>query len=81
MQMYHLLPTMLLTEKETVLERVLRSMATWQRNTIVLLPTRKLTPEGLETLQVGANEAVQEYETAFAIGAAELSYWEHQAGL
>lgn len=81
MQMYHMLPTMLLEEKETVLERVADSITTWQRNLIALLPTRKLTLEVFETRQASLASSELEYETAFTIGAVELSYWEHQAGL
>ncbi len=81
MQMDHILPTMPLTEKETMLERVAHSMAAWRRDIIALLPTRKLAPQAFETRQTGADEAAQEYEAAFTIRAVELSYWEHQMGL
>jgi hypothetical protein len=80
-QMYHLLPTVLLTEKETVLGRVVRSMVTWQRNILMQLPTRKLTSEGFENVQASADETMREYETAFTLAAVEVSYWEHQVGL
>lgn len=81
MQMYHILPTMQLVGKDKVLERVAHSMMAWQHNLIALLPTRKLTLEVFETQQASSASSALEYETAFTIGAVELSYWEHQAGL
>jgi hypothetical protein len=69
-----MLPTTHLTDKETLLQRVARSMTTWQRNAIAQLPTQILTPEMVETQQTSVDEAEQAYEIAFTIEAAELLY-------
>lgn len=66
--------------KKMTLERVAHSITTWQHDIVALLPTQKLTPEMFETQRDDAYEATRAYETAFALRAAELCYWEHQTG-
>ena len=68
MQIYHILPTVSLTTKETLLQHIARSLAEWRHTAIVHLPTQLLTPDQLE----GKDDAEQAYMTAFTIQATEL---------
>lgn len=72
MQIYHILPTVPLTTKETLLQRATRSITTWRRTAIVHLPTQVLSPDLLVSTD---DEAEQAYMTAFTIQATELILW------
>ncbi len=71
MQIYHMLPTVLLTNNETLLQRIAHSMTTWRRTAIAHVPTQMLSPE----LFASTDDAEHAYETAFAIQATELAFW------
>jgi hypothetical protein len=64
----HMLPTVLLTNNETLLQRVTRSMTTWRRTAIAHIPTQMLSLE----LFASTDDAEYAYDTAFAIQATEL---------
>ncbi|GCE26235.1 hypothetical protein KDA_17190 [Dictyobacter alpinus] len=73
MQLYDLLPTAHLSEKETLLQAVMRRVSYFQHYVVTQTPTQKL--DGDQSLYAGEQ---LDYETALMVSSARLSYWEQQ---
>ena len=75
MQLYHFLPTAQLTEKETLLQAVVRKISDLQQYVVTQTLTQKL--DGDQAFWMASDEQL-DYETALMVTAAQLVYWEQQ---